>query len=193
MCLSPRAIGPVNSLYGTKRKNDFHPNARMRGPDNDFLRAAGERRRRVIGGRAEKPVPGAIPGCGQRLHSSQDHRRRQWIAFSHLGPRKDRPGALERSGRQIMHRVRQMAERATELHAGRSGSRLVPRLNGQVQTDLTQTGSRGTWSGQSRPLFFGADPFATPQVGDIKILRYFAGFQSFEICRGMAKKLILEG
>jgi hypothetical protein len=187
MCLSPRAIGPVNSLYGTKRKNDFHPNARMRGPDNGIWRAAGERRRHVIGGRAEKPVPRPVPGRGQRLHSSQDHRRRQWIAFSHLGPRKDGPGALERSGRQIMHRVRQMAERATELHAGRSGSRLVPRLNGQVQTDLTQTGSRGTWPGQSRPLFFGAHPFAAPRMARPKNFGISAVFSRLRFAAGWLK------
>jgi hypothetical protein len=77
-----------------------------------------------------------------------------------------------------------MAQWTPQLHAGRSGSRLVPGIHGQVQTDLIETGSRGTWPGQSRPLFFGKAA---------KKPRYFAGFQAFEICRAMAKKLVSEG
>jgi hypothetical protein len=143
----------VNRQNGTERKNDFHANARMRGLDTDAVCAAGKRRRDAFRRRAEEFVPWPVPSRSQRLHSSQDNGRGQWVAFGDLCPRKDGPGALEHSSRQIMHRVREMAQRTPQLHAGRSGSRLVPGIDGQVQTNLIETGSRGTWPGQSRPLF----------------------------------------
>jgi hypothetical protein len=94
--------------------------------------AAGEA---LSGGEIKSLFPGRFHAVVS--HQAQDNGVGRRIALGDLDARQEGSGTLERALRQIMHQVRQMAQRAPELHPGRSGSGLVSSLHGQIQTYLT--------------------------------------------------------